>query len=218
MFSVGNHDLGVNAYSQHKIGHDDTRPVFKHFFPQNTDDSNQVPLLEHRRSYFAHRLGSEILFLSLDTGYEVDINMQTDWIDQELSATYKHKFIQYHHPLYSACHKGEEGFVAGEGRREWVPVFDKHNVTMVFENHVHGFKRSKPLKNNEVTEKGTVYIGDGSWGPLVHSCKPANRDLIETNGLYNHVWVIEIDDTNEVKAAAYDETGELIDWFSHSVN
>ena len=43
----------------------------------------------------------------------------------------------------------------------------------VFENHVHSFKRTKPLKSNQPAENGTVYVGDGAYGAvLAMLCKP----------------------------------------------
>lgn len=169
MFSIGNHDVGVNSNSGHKIKRSNSQPVFYHFYPQNTHNG-EVPNIHNRTSYLAHEVGNDILFLSLDTGYDVSMKDQTKWIEAQLSKDFKYKFVQYHHPFYSACTKGEKYGVAKEGREEWVPLFDKYGVTMVFENHVHGFKRTKPLKGNSVSPKeGIIYIGDGSWGPLLSS-------------------------------------------------
>lgn len=171
MFSVGNHDLGVNAYSERDLSfdQDDTRPVFKHFFPQNLNSDGGIPKLKDRKSYFTHQLGDQVLFLSIDSGYETEIADQEDFIRDELSKDYRFKFVQYHHPIYSACAKGEHSKANSEGKRILVPLFDKYGVTMAFENHVHGFKRTKPLKDGKEDLDGTIYIGDGSWGPLVGS-------------------------------------------------
>lgn len=85
MLSVGNHDLGVNAFSKHKHVEDNTRPVFKHYFPQNTDKDGKIPALKDRPSIFTHRLGNDVLFLSLDTGYELEMVDQLEFIEDELS-------------------------------------------------------------------------------------------------------------------------------------
>lgn len=43
-----------------------------------------------------------------------------------------------------------------------LPIIDRYHVDLVFENHVHSFKRTKMLKNgNIVQEKGTIFLGDG---------------------------------------------------------
>lgn len=64
----------------------------------------------------------------------------------------------------------------------------------VFENHVHSFKRTKPLKSNQPAENGTVYVGDGAYGAvLAMLCKPdATVDLFQTYKNKNNVWISEI--------------------------
>jgi hypothetical protein len=61
----------------------------------------------------------------------------------------KIKFVNYHVPIYSAC----EAFDRDPTRYlyalfHWVPNFDKYKVMTSFENHVHSFKRTKPLIGN----------------------------------------------------------------------
>lgn len=214
IFSTGNHDVGVNSYSGHTIEHNENSPVFKHFFPQNTFNEN-VPKLSERKTYFTHRIGTRLLLLSLDTGYELPIANQTTWIESQLSErSYQFIFSQYHHPLYAACSKGNRGVTSGEGRKHWVPLFDKYNVTMSFENHVHSFKRTKPLRGGVPSPNGTVYLGDGSWGPLYPHCKLINKELMEVADTINHVWIINIDETNVIQGTAYDQEGKVLDTFN----
>ena len=54
----------------------------------------------------------------------------------------------------------------------WLPLFDRYNVVGAFENHVHQFKRTYPLKNGEVVNdtEGTIYFGDGAWGINTIDC------------------------------------------------
>mmetsp|Transcript_29034 Transcript_29034/g.28711 ORF Transcript_29034/g.28711 Transcript_29034/m.28711 type:complete len:88 (+) Transcript_29034:1145-1408(+) len=87
---------------------------------------------------------------------------------------------------------------------------------MSFENHVHGFKRTKPLKGGKVAEDGTVYIGDGSWGPLIGDCEPNNRDLMDNNNAIHHVWHIKING-NQLQGTALNDKGEAIDNFTKNV-
>jgi hypothetical protein len=61
----------------------------------------------------------------------------------------KAKFVNYHVPLYSGCEsfdRDSERFL--NGLFHWVPHFDTYKVMTVFENHVHSFKRTKPLVGN----------------------------------------------------------------------
>ena len=41
----------------------------------------------------------------------------------------------------------------------------------IWENHVHAFKRTKPLRGNYPTKGGVVYMGDGNYGALELGCK-----------------------------------------------
>ena len=84
---------------------------------------------------------------------------------------------------------------------------------MGFENHIHGFKRTKPLRGGKVVDKGTVYIGDGSWGPLIGNCKEVNQDLMENNGILHHIWLIELDQNQQLSAVAVSPNKKEIDSF-----
>ena len=65
----------------------------------------------------------------------------------------------------------------------------------VFENHVHAFKRTKPLISSSPVEKGgTVYVGDGSYGALQDTpCRPdATMGIFETYGNSNNFWMTDV--------------------------
>ena len=101
------------------------------------------------------------------------------------------------------------------GKKEWVPLFDKYNVTIVSENHTHAFKRSKKLRGGKEDPNGTIYIGEGNWGAQVPSldyfCVPYNVNLTEKVSNATNVWLLEIDNTRTVKATAFGVNGDTID-------
>jgi len=72
-------------------------------------------------------------------------------------------------------------------REHIVPIFDKYNVTIAFENHNHNLKRTHPLRNGEISETGTIYLGEGSWGALDFPCASENSLMVVNKGV-NHVW------------------------------
>lgn len=79
----------------------------------------------------------------------------------------KLKFVNYHVPMYSGCKDFDidpQTFVYG--LFHWIPYFDKYRVMAVYENHVHSFKRTKPLRGSIPAENGTVYMGDGAFGAI----------------------------------------------------
>lgn len=105
------------------------------------------------------------------------------------------KFVNYHVPIYSVCEsfdRNPERFLFA--LFHWVPNFDKYKVMTVFENHVHSFKRTKPLKGNSPNENGTIYLGDGAYGALISEmCHPdATIDIFDSYSKMNNFWVSDI--------------------------
>lgn len=85
----------------------------------------------------------------------------------------------------------------------------------VFENHVHSFKRTKPLVGSSPADKGTVYVGDGAYGALISElCHPdASLGIFETFSKSNNFWSSDIF-ADRVEHTAYDSHGRIIDHFT----
>jgi hypothetical protein len=66
-------------------------------------------------------------------------------------------------------------------------------LSVAFENHDHSFKRSKVLKGNQVSETGTVYLGDGSFGVNPREAVDPGRWYLEKASGTPHFWVVTID-------------------------
>lgn len=177
IFGFGNHDLGVNSYSDAVIQNDSNSPVIKHYYPQNTVNG-RIPKIEERKSYFYQKISENMLIISPDVGYETPMEgEQTEWMENLLkeftsnchsSVTCKNPLIivQYHGPILTACEqeKAPDQIVIENGLKYWFPLFDKYNVTIVSENHTHAMKRSKRVKFGKENPSGTYYIGEGNWG------------------------------------------------------
>lgn len=132
----------------------------------------------------------------------------------------KIKFANYHVPIYSVCEnfdKNPERFLYA--LFHWVPNFDKYKVMTVFENHVHSFKRTKPLIGSNPSEKGTVYVGDGAYGALISEmCTPdASMDIFDSFSKSNNFWLSEIYQ-DRVVHTAYDSHNKIIDHFTQLVS
>jgi hypothetical protein len=83
-----------------------------------------------------------------------------------------------------------------------------------FENHVHSFKRTKPLVGSNPTKFGTVYMGDGAYGAIISEmCKPdVTMEIFDAYAKMNNFWLTEITE-NKVEHWAYNSTGIVIDNF-----
>ena len=57
--------------------------------------------------------------------------------------------VNYHVPMYSSCHNlAVDAKYSIYSMFHWLPLFDKFKVLAVWENHVHSFKRTYPLRSN----------------------------------------------------------------------
>ena len=124
--------------------------------------------------------------------------------------------MTYHVPIYSVC----EAFDRDPSRYlyalfHWIPNFDKYKVMTAFENHVHAFKRTKPLVGSTPNPNGTVYVGDGAYGAIISEmCNPdITMNIFDTFSKSNNFWLSEIY-ADRVDHFAYNSTGDIIDKFS----
>ncbi len=121
----------------------------------------------NKQLYRAVDFGNYLSLILLDTGHFQPIEgRQTLWLDKALSARtqFPYRFAVYHEAAYPSFYP-YQGLIPKKIRNNWVPLFEKHHILAAFENHNHAFKRTYPLKANQIDLKGgIVYIGDGSWG------------------------------------------------------
>lgn len=90
---------------------------------------------------------------------------QKEWLENVLAERQhkRHVFPVYHIPAYPSVRDyNEEAMVTV--RNEWVPLFEKYGLELVFEKHDHAYKRTHPILNGEINPNGIVYVGDGAWG------------------------------------------------------
>lgn len=227
LISMGNHDAGCNAGSaafEHRHVTDDADPLIPlvtHYFP-----SAEVAPSE-RLSYSSHVVGNSTLLLNLDSGYLASMDgPQLAWLSETLRAQAARPFRMavYHVPIYpwhptDAAETPDTPQVP-EGRALWAPLFDEHGLGAAFENHVHSFKRTKPLRDSQPHPNGTVYVGDGYWGVSDWSgaAQTALSDdphpLVAKGGLRHHAWHAHVRasearlDLSAVASVSCDELGE----------
>lgn len=110
--------------------------------------------------------GDYLTLFMLDTGHFQPVEgRQTLWLDKALQSHIgtPYRFAVYHvaaYPSYYPYH----GIVPKKIRANWVPLFEKYGISASFENHNHAYKRTYPIKENQVNSTGIVYLGDGGWG------------------------------------------------------
>ena len=129
-----------------------------------------------------------------------------------------YRFAAYHVPLYPG-YRSPKGKYSEQGRRHWLPLFDRYHLTTAFEHHDHVLKRSKMLRHNQVDREGTLYLGDGCfgrtprwvWGPRREDRR--RRWYLERVERVAHFWRVDVG-SRGVAFQAIDKEGRTADEYA----
>jgi acid phosphatase type 7 len=168
----------------------------------------------NRPLYHFHLIGNHSSITVLDSGIITDHQSQSQWLEKiwnEDPLSKRSKITLYHVPLYPSV-RDFNFKESALGRKYWLPLFDKHKVSLSLENHDHMFKRTFHMKNNHKSTDGTVYIGDGCFGTLKHKI-PAEKPWYAFKfGKHYHLWILNVESTG-ITAKAVNENGVIVDSF-----
>jgi len=105
-----------------------------------------------------------VLLIDTDHANPVE-GEQTEWLDRVLAERqdFQHVFPVYHVPAYPSVRSYNDDVMV-KVRENWVPLFEKYGLKLVFEKHDHAYKRTHPIRNGKINPNGIVYVGDGAWG------------------------------------------------------
>lgn len=110
-------------------------------------------------NYYTTTIGRFVLVtLNTETTQSGD---QRNWLEAELQQAGTHaRWItaQYHRPAWPAV-KQPSG-----AKMHWVPLFEAHDLDMVFESDGHALKRTVPIRDNQHDSSGVTYVGEGGLG------------------------------------------------------
>ncbi len=180
---VGNHEVNINEQPAEKPLRE-AAPFFDLIFQPAGE-----------KTYFKRLLGNKGILFILDTDHVFSSGgKQLDWMRKNFVQHDGDKFLfsGYHVPLYPSFYSPDT-LQYERLKKNWLPIFDKHQVQVAFENHEHALKKSKRLYGDKVSgSKGTTYIGDGAWGAKTR--QPISRWYIEKSRAINHVWSITLNE------------------------
>ena len=162
--------------------------------------------------YFARKFGPRVLVIVLDSGHTVPHDgAQAEWLRATLEANkdVPFRFASYHVPFYPS-HRDFEGSPSVAGRTHWLPLFDEFGLTAAFEHHDHTFKRTKPLRNNQVDPEGIVYLGDGCMGVPPRSIDNEGAWYLEKASSTAHIWLVDVG-AEGANFQAIDRHGQVFD-------
>jgi len=203
LMGIGNHETNRLPTTDPVI----KAPFYTAYFGQQQADN---------KTYFKQQFGENILFLVLDSNHITPhAGEQAAWLAETLAEhrDFRYKFAMYHVPLYPSFRPFETANSVA-GRIHWEPLFSAYGLTTAFENHDHTLKRSKLLFNGEISDKGVLYIGDGSMGVNPRIVEDEIRWYLELQSSLPHVWVVDVSNES-IRYQAIGEEGGVLDDYQH---
>jgi hypothetical protein len=230
VLAIGNHEV-VGGFDQDQK----KAPFFFHYFPQ----ANQG------KSYFSLSFGENAQLFVLDSGHTASHEgEQLQWLKEVLndSKEARVKMALYHVPLFPSIRFTDKGlayrFVKGvarfcnlpnteklyspkseAGRKYWLPLFFQHGLTVAFEHHDQALKRTKLLKNYREDPLGTLFLGDGGWGPKVQYQTIQgffHSYFARLRGKVHFFWSVAIEE-DVIVYHAITHSGKIIDAFTQKI-
>jgi predicted phosphodiesterase len=173
--------------------------------------------------YYSYKYGNAEFFV-LDTNARRDLGEkgeQYQWLDKALAASEaKWKFCYHHHPPYSSddddfgdSWKGPTS--SGDVRvRNFVKLYEKYKVDMVFSGHIHLYERTWPIREGKVDEKnGVIYVTSGGGGGALENFAPTPAFFKQEGRVDYHFCYITIHQ-GTFNFKAFDHEGRLFDQFA----
>ncbi|WP_228527877.1 purple acid phosphatase family protein [Pararhodonellum marinum] len=205
---IGNHEVKGGYFSKHEdyTQSDASRlKIAPYFYPLFT--------FPGQPGYSTLDFGNYLSLFILDTQHSNPIEgQQTDWLKKALTERKdtQHLIPIYHVPAFPSA-RDFDGEVHALIRENWVPLFESFGVTLAFENHDHTYKRTYPIRNQQVDDTGVVYIGDGAWGTRTREVHPVDQTwyLNKAVGIRNFT-LLSIQGS-EKSMMMFDEEGNLLD-------
>ncbi|WP_252698774.1 purple acid phosphatase family protein [Natronosalvus vescus] len=159
--------------------------------------------------------GNYLSFIILDSNCSNPVKgQQTMWLEEQLANMTERSYVftSYHSAAFPS-HKDWNKEEKVKIRDHWVPLFEEYDITFALEHGDHTYKRSKPIRELEVSEDGIQYLGDGAWGVVPRGGNNKNEWYIDQFESDRHVIIVELDGSMvDVKVINEDEN--IIDQFA----
>ncbi len=189
---------------------------------QNADNYYNYMSLPEPEYYYKFQYGNAEFFM-LDTNKNVGPDSeQYKWLDEELSkSTAKWKIVCHHHPPYSSDENDYGNLwktnksTRGDTRvRKLTPLYDKHDVDIVWSGHVHSYERTWCLRGDRVVKegKGALYMVTGGGGGGLETAGPF-RPAFQNNVRHGHHYCIVAVNGGTLEFKAFDIENRLFDYF-----
>ncbi|GAB5411135.1 MAG: hypothetical protein ChlgKO_02490 [Chlamydiales bacterium] len=172
-----------------------------------------IPLQKPGVTYSALDITSLFSLFILDTGHGTSVTgTQTEWLGEALAqrANVPLKIAVYHEAAYPAYYLPDSRN-SKKIRQYWTPLFDQYHLTLAFENDNHTYKRTHPIKNEQIDPAGTLYLGDGAWGVDPRRPQsPSKLWYLAKSQQINHFYFLDYA-APQLTIQSYDIEGKIIE-------
>ncbi|UDF05435.1 metallophosphoesterase [Asticcacaulis sp. AND118] len=181
-----------------------------------------------RESYFSLVYG-DVEFFTLDANLSEREKeapgfreRQKAWLEQALKTSKARWKIAMHHQDVRTSDSDDYGDSfrekAGEGDRDvqadFLPLYEKYNVDLVFFAHLHTYERSWPIRANKVDPKtGITYVQVGGLGGNLEDFAP-NKPWFSAKTARTHHYVTLNVTPEQIEGRMVDSEGRLRDVFT----
>ena len=178
-------------------------------------DYMQLPDPEY---YYDFEYGNTHFFM-LDTNRKVHPGSeQFVWLEKELKKSKaRWKIVCHHHPAFSSDENDYGDMWKGPSShgdlrvRELTALYDKYDVDLVWNGHIHSYERTWPLaKGKVVEENGTTYMITGGGGGGLETPGPI-RPWFQNNVRRGHHWCYVAVNGGTLEMKAFDLEGRMFD-------
>lgn len=144
---------------------------------------------------------------------------QYEWLDRELGkSTAKWKFAYHHHPVWSSDENDYGDSWKGPSKmgdlnaRHLMELYEKHNLDVCFNGHIHLYERSWPVREGKVNrEKGVIYVTSGGGGGGLENFSPLPNWFKSQCRVDFHFCLVNIQG-NRFEMKVFDQNDNLFDF------
>lgn len=204
-YTLGKMDYGANFNNRDGSGF-----IKTNFYPYHSVPLNGLP------PHYYYFDDGDSRFIVLDgNSFEGAVfapslkkdSKQYMWLENVLKNTSKKwKFVFIHQPLYSTGESG--GF--NEAKEILAPLFEKYEVDIVFQGGDRDYERFKPLKEDQESDDGVIYVNAGGW-PQEPSARDAEEEGPSDVFLQKPNFALLNIDGGRLEMKVYGPEGEILD-------
>ena len=161
-------------------------------------------------------------FFTVDTNKAVDADSeQYKWLDKALAASdAKWKVCYHHHPCFSSdnddygnTEKANSTYGAPK-HKALIALYEKHNVDLVMNGHIHAYERTHPIRAGKVDAKtGVTYVTSGGGGGKLEDFEPTPA-FFKNQGRVDYHYCHFTVRGGEMECKVFDAENRLFDQFA----